>query len=184
MIGSFGISQWPGAVVLLLSICITLSSQMVGCGFDTVSIRVEPLTDEHFPAKPQDFQIDQWPTEPSRPHRKIAKLIGNAETEDEEVVRAALIKKAKSLGADAVIIQKIDNFEHRGGLHYLSTQSLGGYYPWLSGGMGFGFPMFYSPWMYAQSPSDAISWTVYMDVVAIRYGDSQGKELGQPRNLR
>lgn len=166
----FGVHLRAKVVVLPAVICVIFSSQLVACGLGTVHVTVQSLTDVTYPPKPGGYQIDEWPSEPSRPYQKIARLIATTETSDEDTVREKLKEKARTLGADAVVIKKVDMFEHQGAIHYQSTRSPELSYSIFGGGWGNGFPMFFDPWTYEQTSADGTSWTLYMELVAIRYG--------------
>lgn len=158
--------------VVFIVLSILIASHVVGCGLNPVKVMVKPLTDSHYPPKAHDFQLDEWPQMPSIPHHKIAKLIATANADDEDKVRKMLMDKAKELGADGVVTAKVDLFEHMGAIHYQSTLNPEIRYSIFGGGGGMGFPMFFNPWAYAQTPADGESWTLYMDVIAIRYDEA------------
>ena len=144
----------------------------VACGQIGTQIRVKPLVAEQYPAKPDNAVIDELNSEPERPYSKIAKLIATTRTEDEETVRQKMLNKAGTLGADAVVITKVDVLKHMGSPRYQSTLDPDVRASVFSGGPGSGMPMFFDPWTYQQTQQDGTTWTLFLSGVAIRYVDS------------
>ncbi|MDX1410605.1 MAG: hypothetical protein R3351_00460 [Nitrospirales bacterium] len=144
----------------------------MACGQIGTKIRVEPLGAEQYPAKPESAVIDELRSEPARPYSKIAKLIATSQTDDEEAVRQKMLDKAGTLGADAVVITKVDVLKHMGSPRYQSTLDPDVRASVFSGGPGSGMPMFFDPWTYQQTQQDGTTWTLFLSGVAIRYVDS------------
>ena len=154
----------PIVVAFLIVGCSTL-----GLG---VKIRVEPLVAETYPPHSKDFPIQPLDSKPARPYVKIAKLIATTQSDDEEEVRLKILKKARPLGADAVIMGKADVLKHMGHPRYQSTLTPEVRYSIMTGGPGSGIPLFFDPWTYVQTASDGTVWTLYLSGTAIRYVSS------------
>ena len=156
------------AILILGLICVWgMTCSQIG-----TTVRVKPLAAVHYTAKPTDAVIDELGTEPQRPYTKIAKLIATTQTDDEETVRQKMLQKAGALGADAVVISKVDVFKHMGQPRFQSTLDPEVSYSIFSGGPGSGIPMFFDPWTYQQTQQDGTTWTLFLSGVAIRYIDS------------
>ena len=146
----------------LLYICALLS----GC----VSIRVEPLTQESYPPRERSARVQVLQTEPSTAHIKLARIIATSDSADEDQMREKILARAKTLGADAVVMGKFDILESMGaGPLYESTlgptaDSFGSY----SGGWGW-WPFYYDPWSFVQGSADQIGRTEYLSGVAVRF---------------
>ncbi len=162
----FGQKITPFLVVGLLGIWF------VACGPIGTKIRVKPLGAEQYPPKPESAVIDELNSEPERPYSKIAKLVATTRTDDEETVRQKMLDKAGTLGADAVVITKVDVLKHMGTPRYQSTLDPDVRASVFSGGPGSGMPMFFDPWTYQQTQQDGTTWTLFLSGVAIRYVDS------------
>ena len=143
-----------------------------GCEGVGVKIRVTPLVAEEYSAKPQGAVVDELNAAPTRPYEKIAKLVATSQTADEENVRGKVVKRAGSLGADAVIIDKVDVLKHMGHPRYQSTMDPSVMHTIFTGGPGSGFPMFFDPWTYSMTSQDGTTWTLFVSGVAIRYVDA------------
>ena len=143
-----------------------------GCEGIGVKIRVTPLVAEEYSAKPEGVVVDELNVAPTRSYVKIAKLVATSQTADEENVRSKVVKRAGSLGADAVIIDKVDVLKHMGHPRYQSTMDPDVSYSIFSGGPGSGFPMFFDPWTYSMTAQDGTTWTLFVSGVAIRYVDA------------
>ena len=150
---------------LLGILCIT-------CGPIGTKIRVKPLAAEQYAAKSNSALIEELDAAPQRPYTKIAKLIATTQTDDEETVRRKIVEKAGTLGADAVVITKVDVFRHMGNPRYQSTLDPEVRASVFSGGPGSGMPMFLDPWTYQQTQQDGTTYTLFLSGVAIRYVDS------------
>ena len=143
-----------------------------GCEGVGVNIRVTPLVAEEYSAKPEGAVVDELDAAPTRPYEKIAKLVATSQTADEENVRGKVVKRAGSLGADAVIIDKVDVLKHMGHPRYQSTMDPSVMHTIFTGGPGSGFPMFFDPWTYSMTSQDGTTWTLFVSGVAIRYVDA------------
>lgn len=144
----------------------------ISCAQIGTKIRVKPLAAEQYPAKSDNAVIDELDVEPQRPYTKIAKLIATTQTDDEQTVRKKMVEKAGSLGADAVVITKVDVLKHMGRPRYKSTLDPDVGYSIMTGGPGSGIPLFLDPWTYQQTQQDGTTFTMFLSGVAIRYVDS------------
>jgi hypothetical protein len=142
------------------------------CGQIGTKIRVKPLGAELYAPKPNNTVIDELNAEPERPYTKIAKLIATTQTDDEQTVRQKMLDKGGTLGADAVVITKVDVLRHMGSPRYQSTLDPEVRASVFSGGPGNGMPMFFDPWTYQQTQQDGTTWTLFLSGVAIRYVDT------------
>ena len=147
---------------LLLYTCVLFS----GC----VSLRVEPLTHESYPPRESIERVQVLGAEPRAAHVKLARIIATSESADEDQMQEKILARAKTLGADAVVMGKFDILESMGsGPLYESTlgptaDSFGPY----SGGWGW-WPFYYDPWSFVQGSADQIGRTEYLSGVAIRF---------------
>ena len=153
-------------------IVIIMAMLCAGCEGVGVNIRVTPLVAEEYSAKPDGTVVDELNTPPTRSYVKIAKLVATSQTADEEKVRGKVVKRAGSLGADAVIIDKVDVLKHMGHPRYQSTMNPDVTYNVFTGGPGSGIPMFFDPWTYSMTAQDGTTWTLFVSGVAIRYVDA------------
>ncbi len=161
-----------GRKITLFLIVVLVSTWCMTCGQIGTKIRVKPLTAKQYAAKPDYAVIDELNAEPARPYTKIAKLIATTQTDDEQTVRRKMLDKAGTLGADAVVITKVDVLKHMGSPRYQSTLDPEVRASVFSGGPGSGIPMFFDPWTYQQTQQDGTSWTMFLSGVAIRYADT------------
>lgn len=143
---------------------------LAGC----VTVQVETLSQDRYPALPSDRVVEVLRAEPARPHVRLARVTATSEYADEDALRDKIVAYARRFGADAVVLGKADVIESMGqGQSYQSTlppdmQSS------IFGGMGSGMPFFFDPWTYAQASSDRVEWTLYLSGVAIRYMTDHG----------
>jgi hypothetical protein len=143
-----------------------------------VSVRVEPLTHEVYPARTDHAPVQWLETEPDSPYLKLARIIATSQTADEDRLREKILARAGAIGADAVVLGKSDVLESMGpGPLYESTlgpaaDSFGSY----TGGWGGWSPFYYDPWSFVQGAADQNGWTEYLSGTAIRYQDEQGRD--------
>lgn len=166
---------WPSLFWQRLSQFLILGILGLGCitcNQIGVNIRVKPLVAERYAPKPKYALIDELDAEPQRPYTKIAKLIATTQSDDEETVRQKILAKAGSLGADGVVITKVDVLKHMGHPRYQSTLDPDVRYSIFTGGPGSGIPMFFDPWTYVQTQQDGTTWTLFLSGLAIRYVDT------------
>ena len=129
-----------------------------------VSIRVEPLTGEVYPANTSAHHVKWLKTVPDAPHVKLARIIATSQSADEDELREKILARAAALGADAVVMGKSDVLESVGtGTAPQSTMGPAG------GSVGGWWPFYYDRWSFAQSSVDETGLTEYLSGTAIRY---------------
>jgi len=165
--------NWVRFFIHVFLFWVVFGAGLVACGDIGVHVRVKPLEMGKYAPKPPGSVIDEWPSEPSRPHVKLAKLIATSDSDDEDILRAKIEEKARSIGADGVVMGKVDMLEHMGHPRYQSTLTSEVRNSVFSGGPGIGIPMFFDPWTYQQTSAVEKSWTMYLSGVAIRYADTE-----------
>ncbi len=124
----------PGVRAVALTIILGL---VPGC----VSVRVEPLTQQHYPPRNGIEPIQVLSAEPFRPSMKLARIVATSQTVGEDALREHILTRARQLGADAVILGKVDVLESIGPSPlYESTLSQAGTgynaYSWSRGDRG------------------------------------------------
>lgn len=141
---------------------------LLGC----VSIRVEPLTPESYPPRPNHAPVQWLETEPVSPHIDLARIIATSQTADEDRMRDKILARAESMGADAVVLGRSDIVESMMGPSPLYQSTLGpaadSFSPYASG-WGWWNPFYYDPWSFVQGDADQIGRTEYLSGTAIRY---------------
>ena len=148
---------------LLVGACAIL----VGC----VSVQVEHLTHESYPPRSSDEAVQWLETEPTAPHIMLARIIATSDNADEDQMRAKILARAGTLGADAVVGGKFDMLESMGaGPLYESTlgPAADSFSPY-AGGWGWWNPFYYDPWSFVQGAADQRGQTEYLSSTAIRY---------------
>lgn len=151
-------------------------SLLVAC----VSVRVEPLTHQSYPARSHQEPIEALQAEPFRPHVKLARIIATSQNASEETLRGRILGRARALGADAVVLGRADVIETLGsGPAYQSTMGPGGAGITGSGmapsTLGWWTPFYLDPWSFVQGSSDQPGLILYLSGVAIRYREEQGR---------
>jgi len=138
-----------------------------------VSIQVERLTQDPYPPRSGTATVEPLDVEPSRPHVRLARIVATSEYATEETLREKILKQARPLGADAVVLRQGDVIETHGGWSsYQDTMASvhpGGdtlYGSW-------GTPFYWDPWTFAQGTSDHVDLVLYVSGIAIRYTDSE-----------
>lgn len=150
---------------------VVLTAMLVlapGC----VSVRVEPLTQQHYPPRTGNQPVQTLSADPSRASVKLARIVATSQTADEDALRQRILTRARQLGADAVVLGKIDVLESFGSSPlYESTLSPIGvgngssvWGPW-----GWWDPFYLDPWSYVQGAADQREWTTYLSGIAIRF---------------
>lgn len=154
-----------GGPVLVLSALALLSA--------CVSVTVEPLTSEHYPAHAD--RVELLETEPARPHIRLARIIATSQSAGEASLTSHILSRARQIGADAVVRGKSDVLESMGpGPLYQSTLSPAGTAGYSPFGWGWWNPFYLDPWSYVQGASDQPVWTEYLSGLAIRYRPDPG----------
>lgn len=132
-----------------------------------VSIQVEPLSQQHYPASPSSESINVFDAEPSLPHVKLARIIATSQNASEDRLKDKILARARQLGADAVVLGQADVIETMGsGSPFQNTISAAGVSNSLFG--GWWSPFYLDPWTYAQAGTDQTTWTLYLSGVAIK----------------
>ena len=86
-----------------------------------VTLQIEPLTHETYPPHVGD-PVQLLETEPLSPHIKLARIIATSQSADEDRMKGKILARARTLGADAVVMGKFDILESMGeGPLYEST---------------------------------------------------------------
>ncbi|MEW6544307.1 MAG: hypothetical protein AB1411_11925 [Nitrospirota bacterium] len=73
-----------------------------------VSLDVQPLTKDRYQPRPGDAKVEVLKKSPSRAHVKLARLVATGEHVDEDRLQAKILSEARSLGADAIVVEKVD----------------------------------------------------------------------------
>lgn len=163
--------HWVGRLLRALTTVLT-ASVLVAC----VSLDVQPLTSRAYPERPGDAPVAVLAEDPPRAHVKLARLTATSGTTDEDALREKILKAAHDLGADAVVLGKVDVRESfaRGPMWQSTMGSEVSY--GIFGGPGAGTPFTFDPWTYEQSEVDTREYTMYLSGVAIRY--TNGRDAG------
>ena len=144
---------------------------LAGC----VSIRVVPLTQESYPPRAHAEPVQWLEAEPTAPHIMLARIIATSQSADEDQMKAKILARANSLGADAVVMGKFDILESMGtGPLYESTlgPAADSFSPY-AGGWGWWNPFYYDPWSFVQGAADQTGRTEYLSGTAIRYANAK-----------
>lgn len=151
-----------------------LTLPVLGLLVACVSVRVEPLTHQPYPAGSHQGPIEALPAEPLQPHVKLARIIATSRSASEETLRDRILSRARSLGADAVVLGRADVLETLGaGPAYQSTMGPAG--AGITGGgmspssWGWWTPFYLDPWSFVQGASDQPGLTLYLSGVAVKY---------------
>jgi hypothetical protein len=146
-----GIASAMQAVVL--TTMLTLAS---GC----VSVRVEPLKQQHYSPRNGNETVKVLSAEPFRPAMKLARIVETSQNVDEDALREIILTRARQLGGDAVILGNVDVLESIGPSplyeSYESTLSPAGagYGSYVWGPWGWWDPFYLDPRSYAQGAAD------------------------------
>lgn len=145
---------------------------MFGLVSGCVSVRVEPLTQQHYPPRSGNQPVQALSVDPSRPSAKLARIVATSQTADEDALRQRILCRARQLGADAVVLGKVDVFESFGPspLYESTLSPIGvGTSSSVWGPWGWWDPFYLDPWSYVQGAADQRGWTTYLSGIAIRY---------------
>ena len=101
-----------------------------------VSVQVEPLTQQPYPARASTKSVELLQAEPPRPHVKLARIIATSRSASEETLRDRILGRAWKLGADAVILGQADVIKSMGPspLYQSTLSSVGAITSQFSGG--------------------------------------------------
>ena len=142
-----------------------------------VSVQVEPLTRESYPPRTGSVSsVIVLSKEPAQFYVKLARIIATSQSADKDRLQDRILDRAKGLGADAVILGKVDVLESLGPSPlYESTLSPAGagYSSYAWGPWGWWDPFYLDPWSYVQGAADQREWTTYLSGIAIRHEQSE-----------
>jgi hypothetical protein len=147
-------------------IAVVMSLLVVGCA----GIRVEYLTDETYAPRRAVNQIEWLDQEPARPHVELARIVVRSANLSHESLRSALLDRAHSLGADALVSEVPVNIAMQTGSPYYEPGLLGpsgaafGLY-----GYGWYTPYSSNPYILTQGATDQPRIDHVLSAVAIRY---------------
>ena len=141
-----------------------------------VSVRVEPLTHESYAPRANHNPVQWLGTEPGSPYIELARIIATSESAEEDRLREKILARARTIGADAVVMGKFDVLESMGPSPlYESTlgPAADSFSPY-AGGWGWWNPFYYDPWSFVQGAADQTGRTEYLSGTAIRYQEEKG----------
>jgi hypothetical protein len=147
-------------------IILAMSLLMTGCA----GIRVEHLTDETYAPRRAANQIEWLDQEPARPHVELARIVVRSANLSHESLRSALLDRAHSLGADALVSDVPMNMVTQAGSPYYEPGLLGpsgaafGLY-----GYGWYSPYSSNPYILTQGATDQPRIDHVLSAIAIRY---------------
>lgn len=159
------------AAPFLFPLCLTVL--LSGCG----STRVEYFVDPPYPPHDPKSQVEWLSSEPNRPHIDLALITVGSTTQCEDTLRRKVVDLARSLGADAVVVQGIAL------VHSLPNPPY--FEPSLFGPMGAGFALYgygwytpytSNPFLLTQGATDIPRTDRYLSAVAIRYKEQRTTE--------
>jgi hypothetical protein len=138
---------------------------LAGCG---VHVRVEPLSSHRYPEQPRGYKVEALDAEPARPHLKLARVIATSEYGDEDDLDATILDSARRLGADAVVMGRMDVLEGQNISQSYESTNDADQNNTIFGGAGSGIPYFFDPWTTVQG-ADRVDYVNYKSGLAIRY---------------
>jgi hypothetical protein len=100
---------------------------------------------------------------------KLAHIIATSQNASEDTLRDRILSRARQLGADAVVLGKVDTFESMGPspLFESTMPPVSPSYMW--GPWGWWTPFYLDPWSFVQGAADQTQQTLYVSGIAIRY---------------
>ena len=104
---------------------------MLGVASGCMSVRVESLTQPHHHLRKGNEPVQVLSTGPFRSSMKLVRIIATSQTVEEDALRERVLTRARQLGADAVILGKIDIREFMGSsplYEFTLSQAGTGYY--------------------------------------------------------
>lgn len=138
---------------------------LVGC---SAHVRVEPLSSHRYPEYPSGFKVQALDTEPARPHLRLARVIVTSEYGDEDDLDNKILDSARKLGADAVVMGRMDVLEGQNISQSYESTNDADQNNTIFGGAGSGIPFFFDPWTTVQG-ADRVDYVNYKSGLAIRY---------------
>lgn len=160
---------WIRSTVTSLSrqvIILSMSLLVIGCA----GVRVEHLTDETYAPRRAVDQIEWLNQEPARPHVELARIVVRSTNLSQESLRSALLDRAYSLGADALVSEVPLDIAMQAGSPYYEPGLLGpsgaafGLY-----GYGWYTPYSSNPYILTQGATDQPRIDHVLSAIAIRY---------------
>ena len=135
-----------------------------------VSTRVEYLADETYPSRDRLASVEWLLGEPSEPYITIARIVADSTRGSQDALRRAILDRARSLGADAVIDEKATKVASRAASPNYERGILG---PAGASfdlyGYGHSTPYSSDPYLFTQGATDQPRVDEYVSGVAIRY---------------
>lgn len=157
-----------------LMMVVATSLLVIGCA----GIRVEYLTDETYAPRRAMNQIEWLDQEPARPHVELARIVVRSANLSHESLRSALLDRAHSLGADALVSEVPMNVAMQTGSPYYEPGLLGpsgaafGLY-----GYGWYSPYSSNPYILTQGATDVPRIDHVLSAIAIRYQQDSSDRL-------
>lgn len=160
---------WIRSTLISLSrhtMVAVMSLLVIGCA----GIRVEYLTDETYAPRRAVNQIEWLDQDPARPHVELARIIVRSANLGHESLRSALLDRAHSLGADALISEVPTKMVTQAGSPYFEPGLFG-----PSGaafnlyGYGWYTPYTSNPYILTQGATDQPRIDQVLSAIAIRY---------------
>jgi len=149
---------------------------MVGCA----GIRVEHLTDETYAPRRAANQIEWLDQDPAQRHIELARIVVRSANLSHESLRAALLEKARALGADALVgevpmtvMTDPGSPYYEAGLFGPSGAAFGLY------GYGWYTPYASNPYLLTQGATDQPRIDHVLSAIAIRYQEDSGGPSSQ-----
>jgi hypothetical protein len=146
-----------------------LSALLIGCATG-VEHSVEYLTDDTYPPRGQGVEVEWLDAKPSRPHIELARIVVNSVSANFDTLKKDLLDRARSLGADAVIVQVPAEVRSKAGSPNFEAGQFGPKgadfdlygYGWYS-------PNTSNPYILTQGATDQPRVDRYLTGLAIRY---------------
>ena len=159
-----------------LSASIALALLLSGC----VGTRVEYFTEETYPMREPQESVEWLSAPPSDQYLVLARITVTSANTGDETLRASLLDRARSIGADAIILERpMVTVSHAPTPYY--EQGLLGPKGAAFGLYGYGWYTPYSsnPYILVQGAVDQPRMDRYVSVIAIKY-DHRREEQGKP----
>lgn len=168
-----------GSIVVSFSrhmVVFAIGLLAVGCA----GIRVEHLTEETYAPRRAANQIEWLDQEPARPHVEVARIVVRSANLSQESLRRALLDRAHSLGADALVSEVPMTMTTLAGSPYFEPGLLGpsgaafGLY-----GYGWYTPYSSNPYILTQGATDQPRIDHVLSAIAIRYRQDSDRPLSR-----
>lgn len=152
---------------IILSLAVTAS--ITGC----VGTRIEYFTDTTYPPRSTTDTVDWLPAEPARPHVEVARITVRSSNYSLETLRRTMLDRARSLGADAIVLEipmvvmsQVGSPYYEAGLLSLAGAAFGLY------GYGWYTPYSSNPYILTQGATDQPRIEQALSGVAIRFEET------------